>query len=107
MEVPSLIRSPHTLKIVIRSSRGDLRPMGINPMCAAARVRNGRCERDCFTTVAIGPYASSTNGNITVSSVLMWLARYTTGPSYALRLFHPSMITSVPYFSAFWSDTKQ
>ena len=75
MEVPSLMRSPHTLKIVMRSSRGDLRPMGMRPMCAAARVRNGRCESDCFTTVPIGPYASSTNGSITVSSVLMWFAR--------------------------------
>ena len=75
MEIPSLIRWPHTLKIVMRSSRGDFRPMGTSPMCAAARVRNGRCESDCLTTVPIGPYVSSTNGSITVSSVLMWFAR--------------------------------
>ena len=72
---PCAIRSPPTLKIVIRSSRGFVRPIGMSPMCAAAFSRKGRCASDALTTVQNGPYPSSTNGSRIVSSVLMWFAR--------------------------------
>jgi hypothetical protein len=42
-----------------------------------------------------------------VSSVDIWLQRYTTGPLYPLRFSHPSAVTFTPNFSAFWTVLKQ
>ena len=96
IECPSLMRATPSLNTCSRSSLGDLRPSGISPMCAAARFRAGRRESEAFTNTLNGPYVRSTGGSIMVSSVDMWLLRYTTGPLYPLRFSHPSAVTFIP-----------